>query len=402
MKKRLARIIAAVLAAILPLCMAVAEDADEAALYPFIDLWVDEGVCVEIWEDESGLHCQAVLGDGEGEATVWEYEKVRYDAAEDCVFCENGSRRQEEYDEETGELRIQPEAEDLWAVFSLDDEERLFWNDSEGLCGRFVFRRLDDVEETEYWNMANAFEGAWISGSVSLDIFRQDDGFGCVIFWKRSGTEATQWTYTCVYDELSGTLCSVGPADRTECALDKNGAVTSSEEVYDDGEAVFSLNDASMVLWEDWKEDAGAGLTFARAPLYDAPSPVAFAERYFREIAPLPIGTAGASLSLAGAAARVCAFAADFRLWNPGVDGAWENMLEAWETLDAEDRESFLENFERVSSLIDACLEDWDAYRGLFDDAGAAQQMEATVYDPLNRQAWQNLREYTRIICAAE
>ena len=124
---------------------------------------------------------------------------------------------------------------------------------------------------------------------------------------------------------------------------------------------------------------------------YLTPSPEELADGFFKVIAAVEQGSAGASLKCARAAAEAAVFAADHRLWDPDGETLRTNMQESWENLAEKDRSSFRENFGRIADEISGCLENWDSVKDTYEDAGADQQMEMIVFDPLNRLAWQNL-----------
>ena len=126
-----------------------------------------------------------------------------------------------------------------------------------------------------------------------------------------------------------------------------------------------------------------------------APTAEEFAEGYFSVVAGLETGTAGASLKLAIAASEVCAFARAYRLDALDAAPVRANMLAAFEAMDGDGQALFRENFDAVRALLDDCLEDYDANRGAFEDAGVADGMDAAMRDPLTRPAWENLRDYT-------
>ena len=125
------------------------------------------------------------------------------------------------------------------------------------------------------------------------------------------------------------------------------------------------------------------------------PSAEELADGYFRVIAGIEQGTAGAMLKQAEGAAEAAVFAADHELWDPDIDAVRANLLEAWESLAPEEQSAFDANFMGVVDLINTCLEDWESQEGVFDDAGVKEQMEMIVFDPLNRLAWENLSSYT-------
>ena len=127
----------------------------------------------------------------------------------------------------------------------------------------------------------------------------------------------------------------------------------------------------------------------------EAPSVEDFSEKYFAVIIGLEAGSAGASLKTAVAASEVCAFAVAHELYNPDVEPLRANMLAAFEAMGEDDRALFWENFEAVRALLDDCLEDYEANRTAFEDAGVAEAMDEVMYDPLNRLAWKNLRDHT-------
>ena len=152
----------------------------------------------------------------------------------------------------------------------------------------------------------------------------------------------------------------------------------------------------ALIRFGDGPDDAEEGDAAYEAPdPAEAPSVEAFEEGYFDVILGIESGTAGASLKVAAAASEVCAFAEAYELYNPDVAPMRDNMLAAFEALDADAQALFWDNFESVRALLDGCLEDYEANRAVFDDAGVAEAMDEVMYDPLNRLAWENLRDHT-------
>ncbi len=161
---------------------------------------------------------------------------------------------------------------------------------------------------------------------------------------------------------------------------------TLAEEPYPDTYFTFPVNSDSLA--------SGSYAVEAPAPA-EALTAEEFAEGYFKALSGLESGTAGASLKAAGAACQVCAFAVEHDLYNPDVEAMRANMLTAFEGLSPEEQTAFWQGFDSVRALLDECLEDWEAQRPLFEDAGVAEAMDAVMYDPLNRLAWENLRNHT-------
>lgn len=126
-----------------------------------------------------------------------------------------------------------------------------------------------------------------------------------------------------------------------------------------------------------------------------APTVEALTEGYFDVLSGLESGTAGASLKTAIAASEVCAFAQAHALYNPDIEPLRANLRAAFEAMRAEDQASFWQGFDAVRALLDDCLADWETVRPQFEDAGVAVAMDGIMADPLNRLAWENLRDHT-------
>lgn len=141
--------------------------------------------------------------------------------------------------------------------------------------------------------------------------------------------------------------------------------------------------------------DEGNEYDFEPPAPAEAPSVEDFSENYFAVLTGLEAGSAGASLKTAVAASQVCAFAVAHDLYNPDVEPLRANMLAAFGAMDEDDQALFWQNFDAVRALLDDCLEDYEANRVVFEDAGVTETMDEVMYDPLNRLAWSNLRDHT-------
>ena len=254
------------------------------------------------------------------------------------------------------------------------------------------------LAEEEKADTAHDFLGEWVADRATLTIEELDGTVCCTIHWASSATEATEWFYeNCMYDEITDGLTTFETGVKTNLVYDEDGEVVSSEVVFEDGAAMFVINDEGELVWTDFKETPGEN-SVAFVKLEDAdltPSAEELAEDYFRVIGAVEQGTAGSSLKLAQAAAEVTAFAADHELWDPDIEALRANMLDGWESLADEERSAFDANFMSIVELIDGCLEDWDGSKAVFEDAGVTEQMEMLVFDPLNRLAWENLCAHT-------
>ena len=158
------------------------------------------------------------------------------------------------------------------------------------------------------------------------------------------------------------------------------------------GEIIDDVSeDYSFALIHFGAASADEGETSDEDAPAQAPTTEEFADGYFAVLTGLESGTAGASLKTAAAASDVCAFARDHRVDNPDDEPLRANMLAAYEALDEEAKAAFAENFEAVRALLD----DYDANRADFEDAGVAEAMDEMMADPQSRAAWENLRDYT-------
>ena len=125
------------------------------------------------------------------------------------------------------------------------------------------------------------------------------------------------------------------------------------------------------------------------------PGPEAFADFYYRMVAGVPQGTAGASLAEAQAACDVLGFACGNELWLADEDTLRSNMLEAWEGLTEDEQAAFDVNFIGVNELLSSCFEDWESNRGCFEDAGVADMMAELLENETAQWSWDTLSANT-------
>ncbi len=399
MKKILALALALLLA-----CAAAPAESGSADL-PGSEAWLGEWICGDYMlsvqqseENENLFLCIISCFEDDETTETWVYDGCAFDPIAAELVCENTGIKTVYSDGGDG-FAEQEIFSDGAASFALDGEGGMVWTDLMGDPGsnRMTFTRYDYAADF----VATFYEGAWVSENVTLYI-ESIDGDICANAFRASGAnEVTQWSYEgLVYDEVADELNTLEIGTRTDYVYDEDGRIASAEVVFSDGAAAFRLNDDGNLVWVDYKETPGRNETaFERADsTLPAPPAEAFAEGYFRPIGAVEQGTAGASLKQAIAAAEAADFAVAHELWDPDVEAVFDNMLEAWEGLDEDERAAFDGNFADVAGLVDACLDDWEAYRGLFDDAGAAEVMEMILSDPLNRLAWENLRDITLAI----
>lgn len=265
MTKTIAMLAALTIALAMLLTSAVV--AEENAAERFCDTWVDDGVAVEIWQgDDSTFHCHVVLGNGGDESTVVEYGSCHYDPDADHLICQQGTRAVETFDEAAGELKSDVQATDLTAEFAFKDgEDALVWNDSESLGATHTLIREEAADAQDYAG-AQAFAGQWVCDRASVEIAAQDDGsYDVVITWADSAFEQTEWHYACAYYGDEKAMKTYEPGTKATVTYGEDGAATDTKVKYQDGEAVFTLDETGHLHWADTRENAGDNMVFERA-----------------------------------------------------------------------------------------------------------------------------------------
>ena len=115
------------------------------------------------------------------------------------------------------------------------------------------------------WVLDSVYGAVWLDDRASLEVFLEDvDNYKVLISWGSSAWEATEWEYSCYYHEDDNTMVSMPTGLRVELVFDDAGEQTSCTYVYEDGEAVFSLDGDGCLIWQDQKENAGEGMRFVR------------------------------------------------------------------------------------------------------------------------------------------
>lgn len=372
----------------------------------FLGEWHGEraDISVEVLgENEYGVYVSS--GD-----TVWAY-LCRFDEGENALVSEGTAYKIHIPTDDSGEGDEEFVYDDGSAAFRIDGEGRLVWDDrKEGAGEGMTFGYVDDADdgedpdEADYGDGTDAsgvagYEGTWVSDRATLTIEELDDAVYCTIQWGSSAFESVEWEYQdCLYDEVTGGLTTPETGVKRNVTYGEDGDVVSSEIIYDDGAASFVLDDEGRLVWTDFKETPGENrLTFERAEFVPEDTLIEeLAEDFIQVVAGIEQGTAGASLKQAIAACEVLRFAAGSDLAELGADGLKACLGEAMESVDEEARAAFEENLDGMAALLNACLEDWEANRPLFDDAGVAEEMDALVSDAEVRLNWEMLRDAAR------
>ena len=205
------------------------------------------------------------------------------------------------------------------------------------------------------------------------------------------------------WDDFTANYTELADVDTSVYSVKLNVAMDEVREIIEDPKESYSYSILRFASGAAYGEEFTAEDNDSETPApAQAPTVEEFAEGYFNVLVNLESGTAGASLKTAIAASEVCAFAEAHELYNPDVEPLRANMLAAFEALDEDGQAAFWTNFDAVRALLDDCLADYDANRAVFEDAGVADAMDEVMYDPLNRLAWENLRDHTLTMGNAE
>ena len=251
-------------------------------------------------------------------------------------------------------------------------------------------------EVTDYVD-PDAFVGLWVCGRAALEIAPDGaESYKCFIRWGSSAWETSTWEYDCYCD--GERLVSLENGVRCDLTFAEDGSVAERKRVFDDGAAGFELLEDGRLRWIDYKEYPDAGVNdFERSGLtFDTPLRETLSGDYLRAVASYHPGTSGASLVKANVASQVLACAAARRFWCVQPDDLSAELLAAWESLSDDERAAFRENLDAVAELIDEAKNDWAGVKGLFEDAGAAGEMESLLLDPTNCLSWSVLLAQTK------
>ena len=255
--------------------MALAEEETAVVTaHDYLGEWVDQdgttNIDVEAREEGDGYVFNVQMDTFAGEAfdyNVWAYG---------CV-----------YDEETGSMKsisrvtgigsFEPDSEEeitdmdfeyADAEFFFDEAGRLIWSDAnETTDDGMEFTHTLGWTDPDYVGPGHHFVGNWEDDRVSITILETMENYRVVVFGSGSAFDGAIWMYTCDYDAGTDSLVSNGElAEKVAYTYSEDGSEYNQEEIYSDGEAVFSLNEDGQLVWDDRKENAGEGRAFERAP----------------------------------------------------------------------------------------------------------------------------------------
>ena len=258
MKKYLAMLLMAVMAISL-MSVSLAEEEDYISLHPqckaFDGVWVNPEVGrIAIDVEDGGVRVSVTRSEEGRKGWLWQYACLyneQNNTLEDGLF---GSKNAITYDEDgSGKFEIgETVYEDGSAVFALDEQGRLIWRDGKEDAGRDArFTKIGRYDDTH-----------WVNGQYSVEICWQDEGYKVFVKRVEGDNKTTEWDYSCYYQADTDTLVGNGFGVKTEITYAADGTMADFKDVYEDGEAEFSMNGEGGLIWKDLKEDAGHGLVF--------------------------------------------------------------------------------------------------------------------------------------------
>ncbi|MBR3430530.1 MAG: hypothetical protein IKG87_10560 [Clostridia bacterium] len=125
--------------------------------------------------------------------------------------------------------------------------------------------QAEDAAEEE---AMNRFCSVWVGAGNRIEIYAPAPTWLAVVY-SANGTDT--WEYECVYDAEQNALVSDGSAGNIKYAVtrDDEGSETGRTAVYENGEAVFSVNAEGKLVWDDRREGAGEGILFDKIGLFE-------------------------------------------------------------------------------------------------------------------------------------
>jgi len=112
--------------------------------------------------------------------------------------------------------------------------------------------------QTDDDKTAKAFMGKWQSDRANIEINNIGSGFTVTVSWASDSEQTTTWEYNCEIKD--GKMVSDNKGRKSEVITDSKGQ--STNVLYEDGSATFSIDNQGKLTWKDDKEDAGKNMKF--------------------------------------------------------------------------------------------------------------------------------------------
>ena len=257
---------------------------------------------------------------------------------------------------------------------------------------RTVFITEDDGETAEDWQ--SAFLGDWYDengGRATMEITEGEAGrLRVVIRWGSSAADAVEWRMTGEKDPDYAELRYENGV-KAEVTYGEEGETVHEVIRWKDGAGTLNM-EGGRIYWFDGKEENAVSTRFARPDTEPFPIRSMEAEEILAGLVGYA-GTAGSSLHEAQALRDILDFAVERHV--SGLDGyALHSALNgAFYTLTEEQRQELAENASAVCALGDEAFADFESVRGLLEDAGAAEDVEALLGEEDILSDWETIRD---------
>ncbi len=243
------------------------------------------------------------------------------------------------------------------------------------------------------------FTGEWqdkVSMRASLTALPREYGnseaVNITITWAGSAWECFEWTIPASFDEAEGQMVYTDGLLK-QLVYDDEGKL-SSETVVNEGSSGRFFFKNGEIKWEDSYEERSPEMSFV-ANRFPAPAAESLLNEYFKAVAGIMPGTAGASLREAEALCAVMKYAENSGLLSADAASLREEMLKAWEMLGEDGQAAFDEAFMGMVSLGDQAGSDYASVSGVFEDAGVGAEMKALMENVHARLCWDVLKANT-------
>ncbi len=133
-------------------------------------------------------------------------------------------------------------------------------DDQENIAEDLEFTPNYVIEETD----PSVYLGTWVCERATIEITEAEEDYKAVVTWGSSATEVTVWEYDVYFDGWS--MVSFETGTKTNFVYNSEGKEVSSETVFDDGATALTLKEDGTLTWYEFKEDAGADMSFERMP----------------------------------------------------------------------------------------------------------------------------------------
>lgn len=219
----------------------------------------------------------------------------------------------------------------------------------------------------------------------------EDKDFCARISWADSYSEETVWEMNVGYDPASGEL-SYTNGKKSFVAYSDGGVIDKEDVKWEGSEGRFTVK-GDELHWEDSKEEDAGKFVFTRVYSNEISSED-YKENMFKILTTLEEGTAGSSLKAAQAAQEILSFATSRQIWNMEASARNASIAKAWDGLTDEEKKLVKQYFGEdgsITLMIEDAFYDYESMKGIFEDAGVADDMAALSQNTYARRSFEAL-----------